>query len=153
MGVTGSGKTTVGKLLADRLGYDFVDADDFHPKQNIEKMRAGIPLNDTDRMPWLQTLRDVLADNNNIVMACSALKGSYRRILVEAGDVRFIYLKIDPDTVRRRLDGRLEHFMNPTLIDSQFDSLEEPDNAIVIDGKGSPQTIVDSILERLEAGK
>lgn len=153
MGVTGSGKTTVGKLLADRLGYDFVDADDFHPKQNIEKMRAGIPLNDTDRMPWLQTLRDVLADKNYFVMACSALKGSYRRILVEAGDVRFIYLKIDPDTVRLRLDGRREHFMNPTLIDSQFDTLEEPDGAMVIDGKSSPQTIVDSILERLEAGK
>lgn len=153
MGVTGSGKTTVGKLLADRLGYDFVDADDFHPKQNIEKMRAGIPLNDTDRMPWLQTLRDVLAYKNNIVMACSALKGSYRRILGEAGDVRFIYLKIDPETVRRRLDGRREHFMNPTLIDSQFDTLEEPDGAMVIDGKGSPQTIVHSIVERLEAGK
>lgn len=152
MGVTGSGKTTVGKLIADRLGYEFVDADDHHPEQNIEKMRSGIPLSDRDRLPWLQTLRDVLADKNNIVMACSALKGSYRRILVEAGSVRFIYLKIDPETVRRRLDGRREHFMNPTLIESQFDTLEEPDSAMVIDGKGSPKTIVDTIVERLEAG-
>lgn len=153
MGVAGSGKTTVGKLLADGLGYEFVDADDHHPEQNIEKMRTGIRLNDTDRMPWLLTLRDLIADNVDIVLACSALKEAYRRILGEAGDVRFIYLKIDTDTVRRRFDGRREHFMNPTLIDSQFDTLEEPDSAMVIDGKGSPQTIVDTILERLEAGK
>jgi len=119
MGVTASGKTTVGRLLGAALGYPFYDADDFHPPANVDKMRRGIPLTDADRRPWLETLRDLvrrsLAENRDVVLACSALKDAYRRYLLIDVRVTLVYLKADRDLIRQRLQQRRGHFMNPAL--------------------------------------
>lgn len=149
MGVTGSGKTTVGRMLAEYLGCEFVDADDYHPASNIEKMRAGHPLNDDDRQPWLEILREILIEKPDVVLACSALKKAYRDVLRFDDSVRLVYLRNDRETIRERLDHRQGHFMNPGLIDSQFDTLEEPVDAITIDASGSQSETVDAIMLQL----
>jgi gluconokinase len=139
MGVTGSGKTTVGRALGERLKVPFADADDFHSEANVAKMHSGIPLNDADRMPWLRTLGEWLAGHigSGAVLSCSALKHSYRDILRSAApSVRFVHLPGEPELIRRRVLGRLGHFMPASLIDSQFRALEPlgPDeDGVVLD--------------------
>ena len=129
-GVSGAGKTTVGKLLARELGWRFIEADDFHPAANIEKMRSGHPLTDEDRWPWLERLRQQiktsLAATENVVLACSALKRTYRDRLRVGEAVRFVFLRGDYVLVEKQLRSRRRHFMNPALLQSQFDDLEEP---------------------------
>ena len=153
MGVTGSGKTTVGKLLADELGWKYYDADDFHSPANIEKMKRGIPLDDVDRKPWLESLRDLIRNRleraENGVIACSALKASYRNYLLVNDEVRLIYLKGDYELIHKRLSDRSSHYMNPKLLDSQFDLLEEPKGHLAIDVSSSPAEIVKNIREHL----
>ncbi|MGH7960848.1 MAG: gluconokinase [Candidatus Binatia bacterium] len=153
MGVTGSGKTTVGRLLSQELGWKFYDADDFHPPANIGKMKQGIPLGDDDRIPWLEKLRDLvrtcLERDENAVLACSALKEAYREYLLINTQVTLVYLRGDPDLLRERLQQRRGHFMDPKLLDSQFADLEEPQQAVVIDVSPSPGVIVQSIRSRL----
>lgn len=150
MGVSGSGKTTIGTLLAARLGYDFSDADSFHPPANVEKMRAGIALNDDDRRPWLIALRKAIEDwearGVDHVLACSALKRTYREVLAPNGDVTFVYLKGSADLIARRLAGRTGHYMNPALLDSQLATLEEPGDAVTVDIARTPEEIVAAIL-------
>jgi gluconokinase len=150
MGVAGSGKTTVGKLLASRLGWRFIEADDFHSAQEIRHMRAGQPLSDDERRPWLDQLRRVLIDcvtrKENAVLACSALKASYRRLLaVDADAVRFVYLKGDPALMRQRLRSRSGHFFKENLLDSQYAALEEPAGALTIDAGDPPARQVHQI--------
>jgi gluconokinase len=146
MGVTGAGKTTVGRRLAEALGFQFSDADDFHSPANVDKMRRGIPLEDADRAAWLNALAaaidEWLRDNANVVLACSALKASYRAILLrDPSCMRVVYLKVSRETARERLRRRPGHFMNPALVDSQFETLEEPADAITVDA-GEPPTAV-----------
>ena len=155
MGVTGCGKTTVGKLLADQLGWQFYDADDFHPPENVEKMRSGIPLDDTDRVPWLQALSDLIhqseGEGADFVLACSALKHDYRKLLrVGLKPVRFVYLRGTAELIRERLEARRGHYMNPKLLRSQFDTLEEPKDAVYIDIAPEPSEIVATIRNQLE---
>jgi gluconokinase len=156
MGVTASGKTTVGRLLASALDYQFYDADDFHPRANIDKMRRGIPLDDADRLPWLETLRDLVrrsvAEHTNAVLACSALKEVYRRYLLVGPQVTLVYLKADQDLIRQRLLQRQGHFMNPELLESQFATLEEPKQGIWIDASLAPEEIVSAIRDQLGGG-
>jgi gluconokinase len=153
MGVTGSGKTTVGRLLAERLQWKFYEGDDFHPPGNIEKMIRGVPLEDQDREPWLEAIRNVItqavARSENAVIACSALKASYRQFLQFRGEVVFVYLKADVALIKERLRYRTEHFMNPTLIESQFTSLEEPGDALQFDAALPTEEIVRSIRDQL----
>ncbi len=150
MGVTASGKTTVGTLLARDLGWDFYDADDYHSAANIEKMRHGVPLTDEDRQPWLAALNALLQartrEQRNVVLACSALKDGYRETLA-AGvpDVRFVHLHASPSLIAARLAARQGHFMNPALLDSQFAVLEEPRGALDVDASLSPAAIVSTI--------
>lgn len=146
MGVSGSGKSTVGALLATRLHVPFIDGDDLHPEANKRKMAAGIPLDDADRAPWLDAVAAVLA-GSPVVVACSALKRSYRaRLRTEAPDVQFIYLAGSPELLRERLSTRSHEFMPPGLLDSQLAILEPPgsdENALTIDIRLSPEAIVD----------
>ena len=137
MGVCGCGKTTVGRMVAEALGWPFLDADDFHPEANVAKMRAGTALTDDDRWPWLDRLAAEMAAINargaHAVLACSALKQSYRDRLARAGDVRFFYLKGDRATIAPRLAARPGHYMPASLLDSQLATLEEPADATVVD--------------------
>ena len=153
MGVTGSGKSTVGRLLAKRLRWKFLEGDDFHSRANIEKMKRGVPLNDEDRKPWLKAIREsiriAIGRGENAVIACSALKSSYRRTLQLGGKVIFIYLKADLLLIQKRLKKRTGHFMNPALIESQFDALEQPRRALQVDAGLSPATIVQRIRTQL----
>jgi gluconokinase len=153
MGVTGSGKTTIGRLLAAELGWKFYDADDFHPRANVEKMHKGIPLDDEDRRPWLEALHELVAQSlerdENAVLACSALKEIYRKYLLIDARVKLIYLKGDHDLIAERLNHRHGHFMNPQLLDSQFETLEEPKDAVPIDVSATPDEIVKAIEKRL----
>ncbi len=126
MGVAGSGKTTIGMLLAERLSAAFLDADDAHPPANIAKMTDGIPLTDDDRQPWLERLRLELASSKAIVITCSALKRSYRDVLRAVDNVAFIHLELSRETATRRLAARPGHFMGPGMVDSQFAALEPP---------------------------
>jgi gluconokinase len=155
MGVAGSGKTTVGVLLGHRLKWPFHDTDDLHPPANRDKMSRGIALTDEDRRRWLQAVRALICRlvdaNQNAVVACSALKSSYReQIAVEPSVVRFVYLKGSPSLIAERLAGRQAHFFRRDLLQSQFDTLEEPNDAIVIDIAAAPAAIVDSIIARLD---
>jgi len=137
MGVCGCGKTTVGRMVAEALGWPFLDADDFHPAANVARMRAGTALTDDDRWPWLDRLAAEMAAINargaHAVLACSALKQSYRDRLARAGDVRFFYLKGDRATIAPRLAARPGHYMPASLLDSQLATLEEPADATVVD--------------------
>ena len=137
MGVCGCGKSTVGRALAAELNWTFLDADILHPEANVTKMASGIPLTDADRWPWFDRIvaemRRYAAAGKNVVIACSALKQAYRDRLASGGSVRVVYLKGDAETIAPRLAERRGHFMPPSLLASQFATLEEPDNAIVVD--------------------
>ncbi len=156
MGVSGAGKATGGKLLASELGGEFADADDFHPAANVEKMRNGIPLTDTDRGPWLESLRAVIADwieaGKNGVLACSALKKAYRDMLVVGSEGRVVYLKADREVLRERLLGRHGHYMKEGLLESQIATLEEPTGVIVVNGDEPPEDVAREIRVRLAKG-
>ena len=153
MGVTGCGKTTIGSKLARSLGVLFLDADDFHPEANLKKMSSGTPLDDSDRIPWLEILREELRSNRGCVLACSALKQNYRSMLEDAGrDTVFIMLDISKETARCRLLSRANHFMPETLIDSQFDSLERPTDALVVDAEAPVNSVLDVILRKISGG-
>lgn len=154
MGVTGSGKSTIGKRLADAIGWRFVDADDSHPAANIEKMRRGIPLTDEDRRPWLAALARILdesqADQENVVLACSALKHAYQDYLsTHQPSIRYVELYGSPALIASRLANRKGHFMNPALLQSQLETMEPPDHAIRIDVAGTPEAIVAEIRRKL----
>jgi gluconokinase len=145
-GVSGAGKTTVGKLMAETLDWPFYDADNYHPPANIAKMSAGVALIDEDRVAWLESLRNLIrsvsARGENAILACSALKHAYREVMRSAGEVRCVLLHADERLIRERLKTRQGHFMNPTLIDSQFETLEEPQSAIVLDAALPPSELV-----------
>jgi gluconokinase len=149
MGVTGSGKTTVGTLLARQLGWEFADADSFHSPENVEKIRLGIPLDDADRAPWLRSLRQAMEhwarENRNVVLACSALKKSYRDELFLGSEVKFVYLKGNYDLIYQRLRARHGHFASETILASQFADLEEPDDALTVEIDLPPEEIVAEI--------
>ena len=153
MGVTGSGKTTVGRLLAARFGWLFADADDFHSTANKDKMHRGIPLTDADRLPWLAAMHEQiakwLAKKQNAVLACSALKQIYRRQLWDGPEVQFVYLKGSYDLIAERLRARKGHFADEHILAGQFADLEEPSDAIVVDISASPEEIVSEICQRL----
>lgn len=154
MGVSGVGKSTVGRLLAERLGWTFHDADAYHPAANIRKMRSGIPLTDADRQAWLVALRALIVtcvrEKRPAVLACSALKEAYRRQLKEEdAEVLFAYLQASPELVQVRLSERTGHFMNPELLESQFETLEEPEDALVVDAAQPPEAIAADIQAAL----
>lgn len=158
MGVAGSGKSTVGPLIARALGGDYAEGDRFHPPANIAKMTSGQPLDDADRLPWLEAMaraiRDWRAGERPTVLACSALKRRYRDILAGGSDeVRFVFIKGSPELIAGRIGSRKGHFMPTSLLDSQFRTLEEPgpDEAIVVDARESPETIAAAALARLRA--
>jgi gluconokinase len=154
MGVAGSGKTTVGKVLANQLGWKFVDADDYHPAAYKQKMRRGIPLTDEDRKPWLQTLARLIDSARdraeNIVLACSALKHAYQVYLRHGLDVvHYVWLSGSEELIQKRLAARTGHFMNPGLLNSQFETLEPPEDAIRVDVSGTPEEVANEIRRRL----
>jgi gluconokinase len=155
MGVSGSGKTTVGRHLAGRLNWQLLDADDFHPPANIEKMSRGIPLEDSDRWPWLDRLNEMVkaaeSRGENVLLACSALKTRYReRLARDCKDVRVVFLKGDFDLIESRLMARKGHYMKAGLLKSQFAALEEPaGEALVIDIGDEPERIAARLLEAL----
>jgi gluconokinase len=153
MGVTGAGKTTIGSLLALQMGWEFKDADQFHPPANIEKMSHGIPLNDADRAPWLAAMHSGivswLANGENMVLACSALKRSYRESLCVDPRVKLLYLKGSFDLISERVRSRKGHFAKADLVSSQFADLEEPDDAITLDVSKSPEEVVAEARRRL----
>jgi gluconokinase len=157
MGVSGSGKTTIGTQLALTLHWEFEDADWFHPTRNIDKMHAGIALTDEDRAPWLIAIADFIDQartaGRHAVVTCSALKRRYRTVIIgNRPDVRLIYLKGDMELIGRRIATRHEHFMPASLLQSQFDALEEPgpdENAIVVSVAPRPREIVAQILDAL----
>ena len=157
MGVSGSGKTTVAAMLAGALGARFLEGDDLHPRANVEKMRSGIPLDDADRLPWLQSIAreidDWRAQGEMGVVTCSALKRAYRAIIVgDRPEVALVYLRGSRDLIQHRMAARHEHFMPVGLLDSQFAALEEPaaeERPIVMDIEAGPLQIVDEIVHRL----
>jgi|SRR5581483_3558541 len=154
MGVSGAGKTTIGTRLATALGWEFHDADDLHPPANVAKMRAGIPLSDDDRAPWLarvHALLEALArERRSAVVACSALRRAHReRLAVPGADVRFVHLTGARELLRERLAARAGHFMPPALLASQLATLEPPGDALVVDVTPEPDTIVATIRTRL----
>jgi gluconokinase len=155
-GISGAGKTTIGKLLAEQLGWQFYEADDFHPRANIEKMRSGRPLTDDDRWPWLERLREQitrsLAAKENAVLACSALKRVYRDRLRVSDDVKFVFLRGSYALIEKQLRQRRSHFMNPVLLRSQFADLEEPEpdeDVLTTELGRTPQELVEDIRTKL----
>jgi len=153
MGVTGAGKTTVGKLLAQRLGWVFLDADDFHSSANREKMHRGIPLSEADRVPWLEAIHEELLRRNgesqNIVLACSALRQAYRDTLGAGLNLKIIFLRGSVGQLHRNLAARENHFAGEDLVPSQLATLEEPSGAIVADITSAPEELADDICSRL----
>ena len=153
MGVAGSGKTTLGRLLADRLGWHFYDADDFHSAANHAKMANGIPLTDADRVDWLTALRDLLLQQvkrkQSAVLACSALKESYRQVLLVSTEIRLVYLKGTHAQIEERISRRKDHYMTVAMLDSQFKILEEPLHALVVDITMEPSVITNTICKGL----
>ena len=155
MGVSGSGKSTVGKVLADRLGWTVLEGNDFHPPANVEKLKAGVPLTDQDRKPWLRAIRDrmdeALDRNESVVLACSALKHAYQDYLErhDPAHVHFVYLHGSEEVIRERLAARKGHFMNPSLLRSQFETLEPPEDAVRVEVTDSPEDIADHIRRAL----
>ena len=155
IGPMGSGKTTIGKMLAEKLGWPFYDADDFHPEKNVKKMRAGVALSDEDRDLWLKMLHDHiqqwLKDGQKTILACSALKQAYRNILgVNQSTVRTVYLKGSYELVRKRIEERQHPYMNRNLLRSQFDILEEPKEGLCVDISATREKIVSTIIESLK---
>ena len=155
-GVSGAGKTTIGKLLARDLRWRFIEADDFHPAANIEKMRSGHPLTDNDRWPWVEQLRQQiersLCARENAVLACSALKRAYRDRLHVSDEIKFVFLRGDHALVEKQLRSRHGHFMNAALLQGQFHDLEEPEsdeNVLTVDLGRKPQELVDEIKATL----
>jgi gluconokinase len=159
MGVSGSGKTTVAAGLVDRLGWEFAEGDDFHPPENVAKMRAGTPLDDEDRWPWLRTIADWIGDREragrSVVVTCSALKRSYRDLLRDGNpSVWFAHVTVDADLLRERLGKRTGHYMPATLLDSQLASLEplqDDEPGAEVSGGGSPDAVVEELLALLHA--
>lgn len=156
MGVSGAGKTTVGTRLAEALGWDFADADDFHPEANVRKMERGEPLTDADRGPWLRALRDFIEDRlaagAPAVVTCSALKASYRDVLLKGlDDADLVYLRGSYERIRRRLEARTDHFFDAELLESQFEALEAPgpDEALIVDVDAPPDALVRTIRREL----
>lgn len=156
MGVTASGKSTIAAELVRRTGWSFAEADDYHSEANKLKMHAGIPLTDADRMPWLASLHQVIAnwyrDGRDGIMTCSALKQSYRDTLVRdipSGVCRFVLLEAPPAVLEERIRERPGHFMNPDLLQSQIDTLEQPKNALRVDATGTPAAVAENILNQL----
>jgi len=154
IGPMGCGKTTIGKMLAEKLGWSFYDGDDFHPKENVEKMRAGIALTDEDRKLWLKKLHTNiqrwLREKQNSILACSALKQAYRDMLgVDQNTVRTVYLKGSYELLRKRIEERQHPYMDKNLLRSQLDTLEEPKDGLTVDISATPETIVRIIMSRL----
>ncbi len=154
MGVSGSGKTTIGQRLAQDLNWPFYDADNFHPQANVEKMSRGIPLNDIDRAPWIMALQrligDCIREGRSAILACSALKQIHRDPLMKnLHETRLVYLKGDYDLLRKRMDERQHHFMKADLLRSQFEALEEPCGAVVVDVSLEMDTTVRQIKKEL----
>lgn len=153
MGTTGSGKTTVGTLLAQRTGWEFADADDFHPPANIEKMSRGIPLDDADRAPWLAILHDKIVGwlnaQRKAILACSALKQSYREQLLVSPEVKLVYLKGDYSLFAGRIHARKGHFAKEEILAGQFRDLEEPISALTLDAHPGPEQLVEQICGHL----
>jgi gluconokinase len=153
MGVTGVGKTTIGSALAQHFAWAFEDADAYHSAANIEKMSHGIPLTDADRIPWLESMHRMLAGYANgersVVLACSALRQEYRDLLGKDLMVTWIYLKASPVVVRERVEHRHGHFAKEDLVKSQFETLEEPADAIIVNADGTPEEILQDICSRL----
>jgi gluconokinase len=151
MGVAGSGKTSVGRSLAEQLGWDFYDADHFHPPENIAKMANGIPLDDSDRVPWLASLHDLICSSLKAgrpgVLACSALKERYRQQLMDGTQgVQLIYLKGSYDLIWSRMEKRTDHYMKPQMLKSQVEALEEPANALTLDISRSVEELVQEVV-------
>lgn len=153
MGTTGAGKTTVGKLTAQKLGWDFLDGDDFHPQANIEKMKHGVPLSDVDRAPWLANihsrLQQLSAKGKNVVLACSALKQSYRNTLSAGLDMRIVYLRGTYDEMRQHILARRGHFAGESILAGQFADLEEPADALALDVGGTPEGLATQAIAGL----
>jgi len=153
MGVTGAGKTTVGQLLAGQLAWEFADADDYHPAANVEKIRRGIALGDEDRWPWLERLHAAItgwiAEGKNVVLACSALKRTYRQKLEAGPQVRFVYLKGSSELIAERLQARHGHFAGEQILAGQFADLEEPEAAVTVEIAATPEQIVAEIRRKL----
>ena len=158
MGVSGSGKTTIGRKLAESINIPFYDADDYHPEANVVKMTTGLPLNDEDRLPWLKNLKEHLKEwkgKGGAILACSALKKSYREILNSSDDdIFWIYLEGSKSLISNRMKARKGHYMPSTLLDSQFATLETPSEALKINIEKTPTEIVNYIQSHLhEQGK
>jgi gluconokinase len=160
MGVTGAGKTTVGKRFAETTGATFFDADDYHSASSVAKLRAGEPLTDADRGPWLDRLagliQQIAISEHDAVLACSALKASYRTRLRAAANqagaqIVFVHLQISPEAASARLHGRKNHFMSPNLVESQFATLEIPDDAIAVDAELDPDILVEQVVKAIRA--
>ncbi len=153
MGVTGAGKTTIGTLLAQKLGWEFADADSFHSAANIEKMRLDVPLTDADRIPWLEAIHQAMAEwtkaRKNGVLACSALKESYRQILCRDLAVKLVYLRGTLQLIAGRVAQRRGHYAHAGLVASQFDALEEPTAALMVEVDHTPTEIVADIMQKL----
>ena len=153
MGTTGAGKTTEGKIIAQKLRWDFLDADDFHPPANIEKMKHGMPLTDADRAPWLANihlrLQQLAADKKDAVLACSALKQSYRETLAVGLDMRIVYLRGTYEQMRQHILARHGHFAGESILAGQFADLEEPSDALTLDVAGTPETLANHAIEGL----
>jgi gluconokinase len=157
MGVSGAGKTTVGRLLAEKNGWAYFDADDYHPQASIEKMHNAIALTDEDRWPWLDRLHDLIAEWDrkgiNAVLGCSALKEIYRKRLAGDVNVNWVFLKADPTLIAERLQLRTGHFMSPALLGSQFQTLEEPQGAMIADARRTPSQLVEDITRALSGAR
>lgn len=155
MGVEGAGKTTVGRLLSRRLGWEFADGDDFHSPHNKEKLHKGIPLTDADREPWLKAIHQAMlgwvAEKRNVALACSALKEKYRAALDVGPEMRVVYLKGRYELIAERLGKRTGHFVSPSLLASQFETLEEPEDALVVDASATPGEIVERVMAGIGA--
>jgi carbohydrate kinase (thermoresistant glucokinase family) len=154
IGPMGCGKTTIGKMLADKIGWSFYDGDDFHPRENVEKMRAGVPLTDEDRKAWLENLHGYiqrrLMENRNAILACSALKQAYRDTLgVDQDTVKTVYLKGSYELLRKRLEDRKHPYMNKDLLKSQLETMEEPKDGLTVDISQTPEIVVETIMKNL----
>ena len=153
MGVSGSGKTTIGKMLADAIRCSFLEGDSLHSKENVEKMSHGIPLTDSDRAPWLTAIRTHILKffkrGQDLVVACSALEQQYREVLADGIPITWVYLKGSEELIRSRMKHRTGHFMKANMLPSQFDALEEPSDAVVVDISRPPSAIVAQILAQL----